>query len=145
MLRSHHALHITSGQALYWKENTTSLTRLTAWRQRLAGLVMVKSFASYELCMAFLVEPCVCVVPKVDKFSCADNHADFKASNINVYLIPPSLCFTARIARRIMHIKRPGHPSCMAPDGVSSIYLQNWPGDLCAEVRETRNKCWCGF
>ena len=84
---------------------------------------------------------CVCVVPKVDKFSCADNHADFKASNINVYLIPPSLCFTARIARRIMHIKRPGHPSCTAPDGVSSIYLQNWPGDLCAEVRETRNKC----
>ena len=76
----------------------------------MAGLVMVKSFASYELCMAFLVEPCVCVVPKVDKFSCADNHADFKASNINVYLIPPSLCFTARIARRIMHIKRPGHP-----------------------------------
>ena len=53
---------------------------------------MVKSFASYELCMAFLRRTnrvCVYVVPKVDKFSCADNHADFKASNINVYLIPP--------------------------------------------------------
>ena len=71
--------YITS-YVLYWKENLASQSAgmggsCATNRPDRALLVMVKSFASYELCMAFLVElcaqVCVCVVPKVDKFTCA--------------------------------------------------------------------------
>ena len=79
--------YITS-YVLYWKENLDKAARQAATgptRPDRALLVMVKSFASYELCMAFLVVDWVPVcgaLTKVDKFTCADNHADFKASNI---------------------------------------------------------------